>query len=351
MSLIVLDKVAQFCHFESAVLDRCRTTRASDWFDSGRVCHLAFLCNIWTCLTRHPSLSPLHVAALKGLDDIAAWLLDQGASVDAPIPGTKTTALTLAVLGNHVPTTLLLLANGADPGSRLSGRDVRDPPTVPHLVCMLGLAELADQLLTRQYLEVDPTELLVVYQLNCPSDVSGFVAMLVRHGAEVSADNFRSFLHASKWQSAWELLTSPILSDHLVVEAASCMLRDVVSLRSEKLAKHMETVVRIMRHLLNRGDAPDGNRQSSTESMTSSGTQAPLTRVKTTKERPPNFQSSVYCSSTALSLAEPRVETPWTRILWDLTNSSTDEPVGRISCARFFWHIAAACQRISAGRI
>ncbi|RSL38487.1 hypothetical protein CEP51_016912, partial [Fusarium floridanum] len=84
----------------------------------------------------------------------------------APIPGTKTTALTLAVLGNHVPTTLLLLANGADPGSRLSGRDVRDPPTVLHLVCMLGLAELADQLLIRQYLEVDPTELLVVYRLN-----------------------------------------------------------------------------------------------------------------------------------------------------------------------------------------
>ncbi|RSL68519.1 hypothetical protein CEP51_012483 [Fusarium floridanum] len=258
MSLIILDKVAQFCHFESAVLDRCRrTTRASDWFDSGRVCHLASLCEIRICLTRHPSLSPLHVAALKGLDDIAAWLLDQGASVDAPIPGTKTTALTLAVLGNHIPTTLLLLANGADPGSRLSGRDVRDPPTVLHLVCMLGLAELADQLLTRQYLEVDPTELLVVYQLNCPSDVSGFVAVLVRHGAEVSADNFRSFLHASKWQSAWEVLTSPILSDHLVVEAASCMLRDVVSLRSEKLAKHMETVVRIMRHLLDRGADPN----------------------------------------------------------------------------------------------
>ncbi|RSL84550.1 hypothetical protein CEP52_016409, partial [Fusarium oligoseptatum] len=59
------------------------------------------------------------------------------------------------------------------------------------------------------------------------------------------------------WQSAWELLTSPILSDHLVVEAASCMLRDVVSLRSEKLAKHMETVVRIMRHLLDRGADPN----------------------------------------------------------------------------------------------
>jgi ankyrin repeat protein len=80
-------------------------------------------------LVHCPSLSPLHVAALKDLFDIVAWLLDQGASVDAPIPGSKTTALSLAVLGNHVPTALLLLANHADPDLR--EHDAQDLPLPP----------------------------------------------------------------------------------------------------------------------------------------------------------------------------------------------------------------------------
>lgn len=206
------EKVAQFCHLESAELDRRPTTGASEWLNTASVCHLAFPGRVRAELLYCPSLSPLHVAVLKGLDDIAAWLLDRGASIDAPIPGTNITPLTLAVLGNHVPNTLLLLANGADPGSRLSGRDTHDPPTVLQLVCMLGLAALADQLLTRQYLKADSTELLEAYQVHCPSDADRLVAVLVRHGAEVSTDHFCAFLRSSKWLSAWELLVSPLLS-------------------------------------------------------------------------------------------------------------------------------------------
>lgn len=95
------------------------------------------------------------------------------------------------------------------------------------------------------------------YQLNCPSDASGFAAVLVRHGAEVSEDIFCAFLSASKFQSAWELLASPMFSDHLTVEGAGRMLWAVLSLRGRELAKHVETAVRILRHLLGRGANPD----------------------------------------------------------------------------------------------
>lgn len=255
-SLAILDKVSRFCRLDPAVLNQCRpTTRASSWFDSYRVARLAFPHRIWTQLMDCPSLSPLHVAALKGLVDIVSWLLDQGASVDAPIPGSKTTALSLAVVGNHVPTALLLLANHADPDLREGG--AQELPAVLHLVCTLGLTELADGLLTAQYVEVDPTELLGVYQLNCPSDASRFVTVLVRHGAEVSEDMFWAFLSAAKFQSAWELLASPMFSDHLTVEGASCMLWAVLSLRGRELAKHVEMTVRMLRHLLDRGANPD----------------------------------------------------------------------------------------------
>ncbi|CAI6099696.1 unnamed protein product [Clonostachys chloroleuca] len=255
-SLTILDKVSRFCRLDPVVLNQCRpTTRASSWFDSGRVGRWAFPHRIWMQLVHCPSLSPLHVAALKDLVDIVAWLLDQGASVDAPIPGSKTTALSLAVLGNHVPTALLLLANHADPDLR--EHDSQDLPTVLHLVCTLGLAELADRLLTGRYVEVDPTELLGVYQLNCPSDDSGFTAVLLRRGAEVSEDLFCAFLSASKFQSAWELLASPMFSDHLTVEGASRMLWAVLSLRGRELAKHAEMAVQMLRHLLDRGADPD----------------------------------------------------------------------------------------------
>ncbi|KFA77849.1 hypothetical protein S40288_09763 [Stachybotrys chartarum IBT 40288] len=258
MSLITLDKVARFCQLESADLGRCRPAhRAYCWLDTsrvGRFNNIAFLGRTWVRLVHCPSLSPLHVAALKGLDDIAAWLLSQGASVDAPIPGSKTTALSLAILGNRTPTALILLANGADPDLRESDQD---PPTVLHLACALGLTELTDRLLTGRYVEAHPTELLAVYHLHCPSDVPRLAAGLVRRGAEVSEDIVGAFLRGSRWQSAWELLMSPMLRDHLTAEGASSILRTVLSLRGGELANHVGTAVRMLQHLLNFGADPD----------------------------------------------------------------------------------------------
>jgi ankyrin repeat protein len=177
--------------------------------------------------------------------------------VSTRIPGSKTTALSLAVLGNHTSTALILLANGADPDLRESDQDL---PTVLHLACALGLTELADRLLTERYVESHPTELLDVYHLHCPSDVPRLAAGLARRGAEVSEDIVGAFLRASKWQSAWELLTSPMLADHLTTEGASSMLRTVLTLRAGELANHVETAMRMLQHLLNLGADPDLSR-------------------------------------------------------------------------------------------
>ncbi|CAH0027940.1 unnamed protein product [Clonostachys rhizophaga] len=251
MPLITLGKVARFCKLEPALLDRCRSTSpAYRWLDSSTRDRLR---RISVQLEDWPSMSPLHVAALKGLDDIAAWLLSQGASVDALMPGTTTTALSLAILGEHTSTALLLLANGADPELRESaGPEQRESerhlPTVLHLACALGLAELADRLLSERSLEAQPTELLATYRLHCPSDVPRLAAGLVRRGAEVSEDTVGAFLRESRWQSAWELLTSPTLSDQLTAEGAS---------RGRELARRVETAVRMLQHLLSLGADPD----------------------------------------------------------------------------------------------
>lgn len=262
MSLIILDKVARFCQLESAVLDRCHpNSGARDWLDTriiDKLYKIEFCHRISMQLGYCPSLSPLHLAALGGLDDIAAWLLSQGASVDAPMPRSTTTALSLAIVGNHIPTVLLLLANGADPELRESERHL---PTVLHLACALGLAELADQLLTGRYVEAQPTELLATYCLHCPSDAPRLAAVLVRHGAEVSEDIFSAFVHKCRWQSAWELLTSPTLSDQLTAEGSSSILQTILSLSGRELASRVEPAVRMLQHLLSLGADPDLGRR------------------------------------------------------------------------------------------
>ncbi|KEZ40969.1 hypothetical protein SAPIO_CDS7875 [Scedosporium apiospermum] len=140
-----------------------------------------------------------------------------------PIPGSNVTALCLSVMGNRISTALLLLANSADPYLRQEGY-ARGMPTIVHMACALGRAELTEQFLASQHIENDPTELLAFYQLRCPSDVPNLARALVRHGAEVSDDLFHAFLCASRWLSAWELLESPTFSDHLTASQASNML-------------------------------------------------------------------------------------------------------------------------------
>ena len=205
-------------------------------------------------LMASPSLLPLHVAALKGLDGIAAWLLRQGASVDAALPESKATALSLAILASRTPTVLVLLANGADPDVR---ENEHDPPTVLHLACSLGLADLAERLLTLRYVDADPTALLALYHLHCQSDVPKLVVELVRRGAKVSGVTVGASLRASKWQSAWKLLMAPMIRDHMTAEGSSITLQTMLSLRSRELTTHVDTAVRMLRHLLNYGADPD----------------------------------------------------------------------------------------------
>jgi len=217
-ALIVLDKVARFYRPDSAALDRCcKSTYSLGWFGLDRVARVVMP------QTTRPSLSPLQMAVLKGLDDIVAWLVGHGANVDMPIPGSNVTALCLSVVGNRISTALLLLANSADPYLRQEGY-ARGMPTIVHMACALGRAELTEQFLASQHIENDPTELLAFYQLRCPSDVPNLARALVRHGAEVSDDLFHAFLCASRWLSAWELLESPTFSDHLTASQASNML-------------------------------------------------------------------------------------------------------------------------------
>ncbi|CAG9978502.1 unnamed protein product [Clonostachys byssicola] len=260
MSLTTLDKVARFCQLEPAVLDRCHPSDPPRcWLDCSTIDRLgetSFSSRIWVRIGSPPSLSPLHIAALKGLDDIAAWLLRQGANVDAPIPGSTLTALSLAIFGNHTNMALLLLANGADPKLQESDGHL---PTVLHLACVLGLAELADELLTRRYVEAQPTELLVTYCFNGSSDAPRLVAELIRRGAEVSEDLISAFLlvsslRESRWQSACELLTS---SDQLTPEGPSSVLQTVLSLRAQELENNVEMVARMLERLLNLGADPD----------------------------------------------------------------------------------------------
>ncbi|CAH0051588.1 unnamed protein product [Clonostachys solani] len=270
-----------------------------------------------------------------------AWLLDQGASVNTPIPGSKITALILAVLGNRVPTALLLLANHADPDLR--EHNAQDLPTVLHLVCTLGLAELADRLLTGRY-------------------------------------------------SAWELLALPMFSDHLTVEGASRMLWAVLSLRGRELAEHVETAVQMLRHLLGRGansdlgrflwrqpggvsypvllkllpplleagmnikPAPSTRRRARRQPLAKYGVNDLLGQTSPYDESQDDEGAAAQLGIIHLLLqhgapsAEPRVETLWTRIPLHLTNNFTDELVGRTSYVRFFWIIATTRQRTNGER-
>lgn len=67
---------------------------------------------------------PLHEAAHFGQADMAAFLLSNGALVDAPLHPFGTTALYLAVQQGHMPVVRLLLEKGArvDVCDRLSGQ-------------------------------------------------------------------------------------------------------------------------------------------------------------------------------------------------------------------------------------
>jgi hypothetical protein len=61
-------------------------------------------------------LHPIHIAAMKGMTEIVALLLDRGVPVDVPLEGKPSTALVQAVSYNRLETVILLVARGADVG-------------------------------------------------------------------------------------------------------------------------------------------------------------------------------------------------------------------------------------------
>ncbi len=61
--------------------------------------------------------TPLHYAASDGATPVVAWLLEQGAAIDAPSPN-RSTALMMAARYGASESVELLLARGADPRSR-----------------------------------------------------------------------------------------------------------------------------------------------------------------------------------------------------------------------------------------
>jgi ankyrin repeat protein len=61
--------------------------------------------------------TPLHYAASGPDPQLVAWLLEQGAAIDAPSPN-RTTALMMAARYGSPDTAELLLARGADPKLR-----------------------------------------------------------------------------------------------------------------------------------------------------------------------------------------------------------------------------------------
>ena len=77
--------------------------------------HLAIVKTLYThgAALDAPGWTPLTYAATTGQTEVARYLLDQGANVNALSPN-GTTALMMAVRGGYDPTVELLLARGAD---------------------------------------------------------------------------------------------------------------------------------------------------------------------------------------------------------------------------------------------
>ncbi|OAA66668.1 ectomycorrhiza-induced ankyrin-domain nacht-domain containing protein [Niveomyces insectorum RCEF 264] len=264
MALTTLDKVARFCHLTPGILDGCFTMRYVAALLGSKDWRQLYAIQRWARL-RLPHtlyLTPLHVATWNGADDVVLWLLEHGADVDVPIRQTSITALCLAVLRNRISTALLLLAHNADPAAphivnAHHVHDTRSAPTVVHLACARGLAELADQCLATKCIHADPTDLLKYYQSDGEADTPAVVAMLLRHGADASDDIFAAFLHSSKWLSAWELLASPTFYGHMTAERAGRILSEVIRVGGRPPGANIETAERMVRRLLDRGADPN----------------------------------------------------------------------------------------------
>ena len=190
-ALAVLDKVKQFCRLAPGTLDL--RYRARETINPQRQpMYVASL---------HDPLTALHLAAWKGLDAVADWLLELGANVDCEFQ--PTTPLCLAVSNNKASSAVLLLAHGASPA--VPSRS-RDSLTVLHLACAMGHADLAAQLLATGSVQANPTDVLHYYitYLSYESsrkDDPAIVELLARD-ANFSDALTAEYLGSRRWLSA-----------------------------------------------------------------------------------------------------------------------------------------------------
>ncbi len=216
-----LDKVRRLCRLApDAWLDR----RYRSGQISGKDClylriMLAHCADLSTPRGYRDTWTPLDLAVWKGLDDIVEWLLSCGANVDG-LPsvldgsGAKATTvpLCLAVFRSRASTAALLLANGAS----LSLEDGALPPrggvlpTIVHLACVLGFAELVGLLMATGRVQADPTDLLHCSFRHSTTDNPAVTKLLIEYGADFDFAGaiLGELLHSSKWQSMSELIRS-----------------------------------------------------------------------------------------------------------------------------------------------
>lgn len=170
------------------------------------------------------SLTPLHLAAWEGLDEVVVWLLSNGARIGvSSTEERRMPPFMVAVISDNISTAALLLASGASltfladdeekqHKERWEGNevDVSFKLIIIHYACALGSGNMAKQLLDIGYIQQDPTDLLTCYAEYGVRDAPTVVKMLLSLEAKASDRLFLRFLETFKWQSALKLLQSTL---------------------------------------------------------------------------------------------------------------------------------------------
>jgi len=250
-ALALLDKVKQFCQLAPGALDLSRSPRQT--YINIRPPHPFPVVSNWHAVTA------LHLAAWKGLDAIAEWLLRGGANVNCV--SSVVSPLYLAVLNDKASSALLLLSHGASPAVRPGSQGSL---TVLQLACAMGYANLAEQLVASGSVPADPTDVLQCYSTHifCNyviNDAPAVVELLARD-ADIPDAMIVGFLCAARWQSALVLLQAKKRRNRISHTTATDWLdHTCYSLRYQ--TRKAQGANLVIRRLLDMGADPDMGHQ------------------------------------------------------------------------------------------
>ncbi|MGD8961897.1 MAG: ankyrin repeat domain-containing protein [Desulfobacterales bacterium] len=128
--------------------------------------------------------TPLHIAAVRGYQEITSVLIDKGANVNA-IDGRELTPLHAAAWGGHKETVALLIANGAEVDAR------GDDGVTPMLVSTLSGRNDTMELLINNGANINARNRSGMTPLHAAALMGQYkaVELLVNKGADVNAKN------------------------------------------------------------------------------------------------------------------------------------------------------------------